>query len=311
VKPEGINLDVNFLAPSETFYRMLKFDEFDISEMSLSSYLIARSQGRAWTAIPVFPFRNLFHLSIYSRAEAGIEEPRDVEEKRFGLTEYQVTAAVWTRGVLQEDFGVDLTKVNWLVERTPEMSHGGVTGFRPPEGITIEQIPADKSLQSLIDKDLLDAVLPDPYPGIPSRLNRTEETELQRSPKMKRLFHNPRAEMARYYGRHGMLHMNHTIVVQNSALETHPWMAMSLFNAFQQAKEYSFEHLDHLRRSALVLAGAYLDEERALLGDDPFPYGFLANRTALEKLVGYSKDQGFTDTKPVLEELFAEETLST
>src|SRR5918992_1040094 len=99
VRPEGIELDVTFLAPSETFYRMLKFDEFDVSEMSLSSYLIARSQGRAWTAIPVFPFRNLFHLSIYSRAEAGIEEPRDVEGKRFGLTEYQVTAAVWTRGV--------------------------------------------------------------------------------------------------------------------------------------------------------------------------------------------------------------------
>jgi 4,5-dihydroxyphthalate decarboxylase len=176
IKPEGISLDVSFLAPSETFYRMLKFDEFDVSEMSLSSYLIARAQGKAWTAIPVFPFRNLFHLSIYVRAGAGIEEPRDVEGKSFGLTEYQVTASVWARGVLQEDFGVDLTKVKWFVERTSDMSHGGVTGFSAPDGISIERIPPDESLQSLIEQERLDAVLPDPYPGIPSRLNRTEET---------------------------------------------------------------------------------------------------------------------------------------
>lgn len=311
VRPEGIELDVKYSAPSETFYKMLKFDEFDVSEMSFSSYLIARSQGREWTAIPVFPFRNLFHLSIYCRPEAGIEQPTDLHEKRFGLTEYQVTAALWARGSLQHDFGVDLARVRWFVERSPELSHGGVTGFRPPPGISIEQVPENETLHSLLDRGELDAILPSPYPGMKSRLNRTDEIALADTGKASRLFREPRAEAERYVERNGFLHANHTVVIRNQVLEKNPWVADSLYSAFQEAKAATYASLDYLRRSSLVFSGVYLDEERRLLGADPFPYGIEANRKALDTLFGYSHEQGFIPEKPSLESLFAATTLET
>jgi 4,5-dihydroxyphthalate decarboxylase len=311
VKPDGIELEVKFSAPSETFYKMLKFDEFDVSEMSFSSYLIAKSQGREWTAIPVFPFRNLFHLSIYCRPEAGIREPRDLHGKRFGLTEYQVTAALWTRGTLQHDFDVDLSKVRWFVERTPEMSHGGVTGFSPPPGISIERIPEQETLQSLLDRGELDAILPSPYPGMKSRLNRTDEIALADSGRARRLFASPRDEARRYVERNGFLHANHTVVIRNEVLDQHPWVAESIYRAFVGAKAAAYARLDYLRRSSLVFSGLYLEEERELLGSDPFPYGIEANRKTLDVLFGYSHEQGFIPRKPSLESLFAADTMDT
>ena len=311
VEPQGIKLNLSFLAPSETFYRMLKFDEFDISEMSLSSYLIARAQGKAWTAIPIFPFRGFFHINVYRNAEVNIEEPRDLEGKRFGLTEYQVTAAVWTRAVLQHQFGVDLRKIRWFVERPPEMSHGGITDFRPPEGISIEQIPPEESLQSLVEMGKLDAILPSPYPGMASQLNRTDEATFQRSPKVRRLFRDAKHEAVRYFRQTGLLHMNHTVVVKDSILKAHPWVAMALYRAFQEAKELTYERLNYLRRSSLIFSALYLDDEKAIFGDDPYPYGLKANRHVLEALINYSHEQGLIQVKPSLEGLFEPETLYT
>lgn len=311
VKPDGIELDVRYSAPSETFYKMLKFDEFDISEMSFSSYLIAKSQGREWTAIPVFPFRNLFHLSIYRRPEADIETPKDLHGKRFGLTEYQVTAALWMRGTLQHDFGVDLTRIDWFVERTPEMSHGGLTGFEPPPGISIQRVGQDETLQSLLDRGELDAILPSPYPGMKSRLNRTDEIALANRGQAKRLFGEARAEVERYVRHNGFLHINHTVVIRNEVLDRSPWVAESVYRAFREAKMKAYSELDYLRRSSLVFSGVYLEEERRLLGPDPFPYGIEANRRALETLFRYSCEQGFIREEPKLESLFAASTLDT
>jgi len=308
---DGRALDVSVLAPSEIFYRMLKNLEFDVSEMSLSSYLIARGQGKPFTAIPVFPFRTLFHLSVYRNVDAGIEQPKDLEGKRFGLSEYQVTAALWTRGVLQHDFGVDLRKVRWYVERTPELSHGGVTGFEPPAGITIEQVPVGETLQGLLERGELDAVLPDPFPGLASRLNKTEEPELQRSPRVKRLFADSRAEAVRAFRSAGFLHVNHTIVVRDELLADDPDLAPALYDAFARAKQETYRRLDYLRRASLVLAGVYLEEERATFGDDPYPYGLAANRVALETLIAYSHEQGFITKQPSLEALFHPSTLDT
>jgi 4,5-dihydroxyphthalate decarboxylase len=303
--------DVRFLAPSETFFRMLKHGEFDLSEMSLSSYLIARAQGKPLTAIPVFPYRQCFHLSVYVDGDAGIEAPRDLEGKRFGLTEYQVTAAVWTRGVLQHDFGVDLRKLRWFVERTPELSHGGITGFRPPEGITIEQTPEGRTLGELVEAGELDAVLPDPFTGMSSRLNRTEETDLQRLPRLRRLFVDPRAEAARFYRDAGFLQVNHTVVVQDALLEERPELAMELFDAFESAKRHTYARLDYLRRASLVLAGPYLEEQRELFGDDPYPYGLAANRPALETLIRCSHEQGLIRERPEVDSLFHPSTRAT
>jgi hypothetical protein len=132
VKPEGIEIIPTYSHPSETFWRQLKFQEFHIAEMSMSSYLIARSGGADMIALPVFPSRRFFHAEQSYHVDSGIKEPGDITGKRIGVGEYQQTAALWTRGVLEHDFAVSQYKVHWYMERTEELSHGGVTGFIPP-----------------------------------------------------------------------------------------------------------------------------------------------------------------------------------
>jgi hypothetical protein len=157
VEVEGMEFVPTHSGPSETFYRQLKFFEFDVSEMSLSSYLIARSRGIDMVAIPVFPSRRLFHTEVAYNADSGVNAPGDLVGKRIGVAEYQQTAALWTRGVIEHDFGVSQYKVHWYMERTEELSHGGATGFQPPPGISFQRIPTDKSLASMLLAGELDA----------------------------------------------------------------------------------------------------------------------------------------------------------
>ncbi|MGH3366827.1 MAG: hypothetical protein ACRDOY_06465 [Nocardioidaceae bacterium] len=310
VRPEGFDVELQTLAPSETFYRMLKGDEFDASEMSLSSFLIARQQGCDWTAIPVFPFRAGFHVGIYVREDGGVDTPADLRGNRFGLTEYQVTAALWTRGVLQHDFGLDLREVDWYVERSRSLSHGGETGFSAPEGIRISDLEGG-TLAELLAKGDLDAVLPSPYPGMASRLNRTDAGDLASVPGVRRLFADPVAEVDDYFTRHGFLHMNHTLVVQNRHVRDDPGLPMRLYEAFVAAKHASYAGLERFRRSNLVHGGLLLERQQQVYGQDPFPYGLTANKKALETLVHYSAEQGLIDTVPAVDELFHESTRGT
>lgn len=309
VAPPSLELDVEHLAPSEIFYRMLKEEAFDISEMSLSSYLIARSQGRSFTAIPVFPYRHCFHTSVFVRDD--IEDPSQLAGKRFGLTEYQVTAALWARGVLAQDFGLDLREVTWYVERSPKLSHGGETGFSPPEGIRIEQVPDGETLESMLASGDLDAALPSPYPGMASRLNRTEEGDLVRMPGVSRLFRDPLAEARRYYETHGFLHFNHVVIVRDDLLERVPGLPTELFKAFVEAKQLAYEDRERLRRSILLFAHLHLEAQAEVYGQDPFPYGYGVNEAPLQRLVEFSHSQGLIDQKPDLPSLFAEELRDT
>jgi 4,5-dihydroxyphthalate decarboxylase len=311
VKPDGINLDLVYSAPSETFYKMLHSEEFDTSEMSLSTYLIAKSQGKAWTGIPIFPNRSFFHTSVYCNRDSGIKEPKDLQGKKFGVPEYQVTAAVWMRGALQHDFDVDLTKIHWFVERRKELSHGGETGFKAPQGIEINQIPPEETMISLLESGKLDAVMPSPYSDMQSRLNRTNEYFLQRSPRIKRLFENPPDEGKRYFRKNGFGHVNHMVICKDTILKPNPWVAMSLYRAFEQSKEVAYSKIMYLIRSSLLFASAYLEEQRRVFGDDPYPYGFSNTRKALETLISYSLEQGLTTKRIQPEDLFAEDTLST
>ncbi|MPZ87310.1 MAG: hypothetical protein GEU81_04375 [Nitriliruptorales bacterium] len=311
VRVPGVRLGIEHLAPSETFYRMLSADEFDVSEMSLSNYLIAREQGRAWMAIPVFPFRSAFHMNIYVRDAAGIEAPAGLAGKRFGLPEYQMTAAVWVRGALQHDFGVHPSEIEWFVERSPELSHGGETGFTPPPGVRIARLPDGETLQSMLLAGALDAVMPSPYPGMASRLNRTSEHDLRAAPGIRRLFGDPWAEAVRTFQAHGFLHANHTVVVQKRHLENDRGLARNLVDAFVDAKQVAYRQLAGLSRSSLVLGAVRLEQQRAVFGADPFPYGLAANRDALATLIGFSNEQGLTREPLQVEELFAAGTLDT
>jgi len=308
VKPAGINLTYIVSPPSETFWRMLKFDEFDVAEMSLSSFLIARGQGRAWTAIPVFPFRACFHTYVFVRAGSTIRQPSDLAGARFGLPEYQMTAAVWVRGVLQHDFGVPPSAMHWIVERSPAMSHGGQTGFTPPEGVSIERAPEGETLLALLERGEIDAVMPSPYGSMTSRLNKTYVGDLSRSPHARLLFEDPMAESVRSFRAHGFSHVNHTVVVQNRVLDEHPWVALNLFNAFANAKQQCYGRIDYLLRSSVMAAFAVLDAQRRIFGDDPFPYGLAANRKALDTLAAFSFEQGLIKERARIDDLFAPTT---
>ena len=308
VKPAGINLRYLISPPSETFWRMLKFDEFDAAEMSLSSFLIARAQGRAWTAIPVFPFRALFHTYVFVRADSNIRRPSDLAGARFGLPEYQMTAAVWVRGVLQHDFGVAPSTIRWHVERNSSMSHGGQTGFRPPEGVSIERVPEGETLLSLLARGEVDAVMPSPYPGMQSMLNKTRLTDLSRSPHVRLLFEDAITESVRSFRAHGFSHINHTVVVQDRVLNQHPWVALNLFKAFIEAKQDGYAKIGSLYRSSLMAAFGVLEMQRRTFGDDPFPYGLPVNRRALQTLADYMFEQGLLRERPVIDGLFADTT---
>jgi 4,5-dihydroxyphthalate decarboxylase len=308
VKPAGIDLTYIVSAPSETFWRMLKFEEFDAAEMSLSSFFIARSQARAWTAIPVFPFRALFHTYVFVRSASGIRRPSDLAGARFGLPEYQMTAAVWMRGVLQEDFGVSPSTIHWFVERSREMSHGGQTSFRAPEGVSVELVPEGRTLLELLERGEIDAVMASPYPAMTSMLNRTRLTDLTRSPHVRLLFEDPLAESVRFVRQHGFSHINHTLVVQNRVLERHPWVALNLFNAFVQANQAARAKTDALFHSSLMAAFGVIEMQRRAFGDDPFPYGLRENRAALETLARYELQQGLVPAAVTIDDLFAATT---
>ncbi len=310
VAVDGVDLNVHHLAPSETFFRMLKDDEFDVSEMSLSSFLIAREQGKDWTAIPVFPYRTGFHVNVYVRDDGPVQTPADLHGRRFGLTEYQVTAALWTRGVLQHDFGLDLRHVEWCIERSASLSHGGETGFTPPSGIHITDL-GGATLADRLAAGALEAVLPSPYPGMASRLNRTDAGDLGSMPGVRRLFPDPVGEVDRYYADHGFLHMNHTVVVQTRHVRDDPTLPMRLYDAFSRAKQVAYDSLDRIRRSSLVHGGLMLERQRRTYGDDPFPYGVAANVEVLETLVRFSVEQGLIGSTPRITELFHASTSDT
>src|SRR5215475_8882486 len=156
---EGAELITTYSDPSETFWRQLKFQEFEVAEMSLSSYLIAKSQGMDMVAIPVFPSRRFMHCQLSYHVDSGIKTPSDIVGKRIGVGEYQQTASLWVRGILEHDFGVSQYKVDWYMERSEELSHGGATGFTPPQGISFHRIPPDKSLASMLIEGELEAAL--------------------------------------------------------------------------------------------------------------------------------------------------------
>jgi len=197
VKPDGIDLVFNRLHPSELFWRQLRFADFDVSEMSFSSLIMALSHGdERWVGLPIFTTRRFFHAGILVRRDAGIESPADLKGKRVGVPEYQQTAALWARGVLQHEFGVAPKDMEFWMERNPEHSHGGATGFKAPPGVTIHQIPLENNIGSMMLSGELQATLY--YIANPNLVDRST-ADLWNHPDIKSLFPDPKAEGVRFY----------------------------------------------------------------------------------------------------------------
>jgi 4,5-dihydroxyphthalate decarboxylase len=311
VQAEGIELIPTYSHPAETFWRQLKYGEFDVAEMSLSSYLIAKSQGADMVALPVFPSRRLFQTELSYHADSGIAKPQDVAGKKLGVAEYQQTAALWIRGILEHDFGVSQYQIHWYMERSAEMSHGAATGFKPPPGISFNRIPQNKSLAStLLENELDVAHVASPFVLKANALDRSSRIGGKGdSSKIRPLFPDRMAEAARFYRKHGFLPVNHTYIIRGDIYKKYPWVAFNLYAGFVKAKALARERLLETIPSALFFGPEYAAMTRDIVGDDPFPYGVKANRAMLDAITSYSYEQGLTPRKMKAEELFAEQTL--
>jgi 4,5-dihydroxyphthalate decarboxylase len=312
IEADGIELIPTYSHPAETFWRQLKFHEFEVAEMSISSYLIARSQGADMIALPVFPSRRLFHTELSYNTDSGIKEPGDLAGKRLGVAEYQQTAALWIRGILEHDFGVSQYKIHWYMERSEEMSHGGATGFKPPPGISFNRIAPNKSLASTLVANELDvAHTASPWVLRANALDRSSRITGGGGDwnKVLPLFPDRMAEGARFFKQHGFLPVNHAYIIRGDIYRKHPWVAANLYEGFVRAKAWAREKLIEQIPSALIFGEEYLSMTRDRVGDDPFPFGIKANAAMLDTIIGYSHEQGLTPRKMKVEELFAEETL--
>jgi 4,5-dihydroxyphthalate decarboxylase len=308
VRAEGIELVPTYSHPAETFWRQLKFGEFEVAEMSMSSFLIARSRGADMIALPVFPSRRLFQTELSYHVDSGIEKPEDLAGKRLGVAEYQQTAALWIRGILEHDFGVSQYKIHWYMERSEEMSHGGATGFKPPPGISFNRIPPNQSLASTLLANELDvAHIASPWVLQPNALDRSSRLGVTGEwGKVKPLFPDRMAEAARFQKQHGFLPVNHTYIIRGDIYKNHPWVADSLCRGFIEAKKEAQEKLAESIPAALIFGAEYAAMTRELLGDDPFPYGIEQNRAMLDTIIDFSFEQGLTPRRMNIGELFAE-----
>jgi 4,5-dihydroxyphthalate decarboxylase len=302
VKPEGIDLNFLSMPVEETFFRMMRHQEFDVSEMSASSYLIARDRGfPKFTAIPVFPSRSFRHSGIYINVNSGIKEPKDLIGKRVGIPEYQVTASLFIRGNLQHEYGVHPSELRWFSggQETP----GRIDKLKvdlPPE-INIKPIGSDQTLNKMLEEGEIDALV---CPRAPSCF-------VNGSPNVKRLFDDYASVEKEYFRKTGIFPIMHLVVIKDEILEKDPWVAQNLFKAFLEAKKVVYDNFK--QNVALKVTLPWLADEventKRLMGEDFWPYGLEKNRTTLEALTTYSHEQGFIKTKPKLEDLFAKSTL--
>ena len=312
VKAEGIELIPTYSHPAETFWRQLKFGEFEVAEMSMSSFLIAKSQGSDMVALPVFPSRRLFQTELSYHVDSGITKPGDLAGKKLGVAEYQQTAALWIRGILEHDFGVSQYNIHWHMERSEEMSHGGATGFKPPAGISFNRIAANKSLVStLLGNELDVAHVASPFVLQANTLDRSSRIVGKNDwSKIRPLFPDRMMEGERFFKNHGFLPVNHTYIIRGDIYRKYPWIAFNLYSGFVKAKALARQKLAESIPSALFFGPEYLAMTERLIDDDPFPYGIKANQAMLDTITSYSHEQGLTPRQMKPEELFAEQTLS-
>jgi 4,5-dihydroxyphthalate decarboxylase len=313
VKPEGIELIVTRTDGSTGYWRQLKFQEFDVAVMSVTSYFISRSKDAFdAVALPVFASRRFMHTDLRYNVDSGVQKPEDLVGKRIGVGEYQQTAAVWLRGVLEHDFGVSQYKVDWYMERPEELSHGGSTGFKPPEGILFHQVPPSKSMASMLVHQELDA-------ATIGRALRPESNLIDRSTqnrgsdgdwsKIKPLFADKMAEGVRFFNKYGCIPATQMYVIKGDLYRKHPWVAFNMYEAFIKSKQAAAASLSKRIPNSLVFGPEYLRKTRELLGPDPYPYGLQANRKMLETVTGFCQEQGLLSGQPRFEELFAASTL--
>ncbi len=294
VPMEGVDLRfVSVSPPSQIFLRMLRSEEFDASEMSLSNYVIALARGDTrFIAIPIFPSRVFRHSYIWVNTKASIQKPEDLKGKRVGIADYSMTALLFVRGMLKHQYGVLPEDIYWFRNRSEHLP------IQVPPRIHIENIGKDQTLDNLLEEGKLDAVAVTSAP----------RGFRQGSPVIQRLFPNCRELEAQYYRQTKIFPIMHIIVIRRSIYEQHRWLAAALSQAFQTAKQHTYERF---KEALYPLPWLNLDFEfaREVMGEDIYSYGVKQNLPTLEAATLYSYEQGLTDRKIEVSELFAPETL--
>ncbi|SDG68182.1 4,5-dihydroxyphthalate decarboxylase [Microbacterium pygmaeum] len=302
VRVEGIDLEIVPLEVEEIFYRQMKYHEFDVSEMSMSSYLAGIDAGDfPYIALPVFPSRYFRHQSVFVRTDSGIERPEDLIGKRVGVPEYQITACVWLRGMMADDHGVTPDRVTWFSGGVDSPGRVEKRPIELPDGVTVTPIGKDETLSQLILDGSLDALFTAHLPA----------AFLDRPHRVTRLFPDYKAVEKAYFARTGIFPIMHVVVVRRSVLDAHPWIARSLLKAFTAALEKA--KADLLYRSSLKVMLPWLadhvEETVAAMGTDYWPYGVEENRTVLDTFLRYHHSQGLSRRRREPEEIFAPSTI--
>ena len=293
VQPDGIELIPITLSSPERHWRMIRYREFDVCEFSMAQYLVAKARGEPMVAIPVFPHRRFRHSYIFVNAQADIGKPKDLEGKRVGLRQLANTAGVWMRGILQHYYGVSPAGIQWITQDEEAIP------LQSDERVYVSRVPPGRTIDDMLVGGALEAVIyPDNLPSF-----------AQGDTRVRRLFPDPKAEEMRYYRDTSIFPIMHTVVIKQETIDQFPWVAKSLFDAFQKAKELCYRRMEDPRKMSLAWVMHFVEEQKRILGRDPWVYGITGNRKNLETLIQYAHEQGLVPGMVKLEELFVETCL--
>jgi 4,5-dihydroxyphthalate decarboxylase len=295
VEADGIDLVMlTDMGSRERHWRLARKLEFDVCEMNVGAYFMARDRGAPITAIPVFLHRRFRHGFIFVNTRAGIETPKDLIGRRVGGTNFQPAGNIWARGILEEHYGVPHRSMTWVVERSEDVE------FEPPPGLRIEMVPAGQSLDAMLAEGELPAMI---SPTIPAPI-------VAGDPRVARLFPNYKDVELAYFRQTGIFPIMHLTVVKQEIVERYPWVPTNLVKAFEQAKQAAYKRVANPRMVPLAWMRTAWDEERAALGPDPWEYGLgETNRKNLETILRYTHQQGLIGRVMALDELFEDTDL--
>jgi 4,5-dihydroxyphthalate decarboxylase len=295
---DGVKPRFLLLSPEEMFFRAFRHADFDVCELSLSSFAVRTARGdNPYIGIPVFPSRAFRHTSIVVRRDRGIESPQDLKGRRIGTPEYQLSACVWARGILQADHGVRPEDIIWVRGGMEDPGRVEKISLNLPPAVRLESAPADRTLSDLLAAGDLDGII---GPRLPSCF-------ADPAANVGWLFRDTIQAASQYFRRTGIFPIMHVIGVRRTLVKRHPWLPATLLKAFNTAKSVALQHLADTSATKVMLP--FLEEQlvaaRDLLGQDFWSYGFTAgNRQVLDTFLGYHHEQGLSSRRLAAAELF-------
>jgi len=303
VRIDGVDPVFMALPPEEIFFRAFRRAEFDICELSMSSFTVKTSQGDCpYVGVPAFVSRTFRHTAIYVRTDR-IKKPADLKGKKIGVPEYQLTANVWARAILEDDHGVKPSDIHWLRGGLIEAGRLEKISITLPKDVKLDDVPPGRTLSGMLETGEIDGVI---APRVPIPFERGD-------PNVGWLFPDPVAAAKDYYKRTGIFPIMHLLGIRRELAEQHPWLPAAVFKAFELAKAVALEKLNDTSSTKVTLpfVEERLMEARALMGEDFWPYGVEKNRTTLETFLRHHHSQGLSSRLVKVEELFHPGTLET